>query len=79
MSKVFRRTVRKGSVRLLKDMALPRPLFMTVACQRTNGRLLAGRRHYSESPCIHHLMTGAYLYAPTSKVVLSEGPLAPSR
>ena len=66
-------------MRLLKDMTLPRPLFMAVACQRANGTLLAGRGHYSKSPRIHNLATGTYLYAPTSKVVLSEGPLAPSR
>ena len=30
-------------MRLLKDRALPRPLSMTVACQRANERLLAGR------------------------------------
>jgi hypothetical protein len=56
-------------MRLLKDMALPRLLFMDVACQHANGTLLAGQGHYCKSPCIHNLMTGTYLYTPTSKEI----------
>ena len=56
-------------MRLLKDMALPRPLFMAVTSDHADGMLLAGGGHYSKSSCIHNLPTGTYFYAPTSKEI----------